>query len=44
MALFSNHRFHLQVLRENISVQDLGLKDFAQPVKMAHVQLGDKLM
>jgi hypothetical protein len=37
---FSSH----QVLRENISVQELGLKDFAQPVKMAHVQLGDKLM
>ncbi|XP_069697764.1 uncharacterized protein raw isoform X2 [Periplaneta americana] len=33
-----------KVLRENISVQDLGLKDFAQPVKMAHVQLGDKLI
>ncbi|GFG38849.1 hypothetical protein Cfor_02156, partial [Coptotermes formosanus] len=33
-----------KVLRENISVQELGLKDFAQPVKMAHVQLGDKLI
>ncbi|XP_066993493.1 uncharacterized protein raw isoform X2 [Anabrus simplex] len=33
-----------KVLRENISVQDLGLKDYAQPVKMAHVQLGDKLI
>lgn len=33
-----------QVLRENLSVQDLGLQDYAQPVKMAHVQLGDKLM
>lgn len=33
-----------KVLRDNISVQDLGLNDFAQPVKMAHVQLGDKLI
>ncbi|XP_021931040.1 uncharacterized protein LOC110835283 isoform X3 [Zootermopsis nevadensis] len=33
-----------KVLRENISVQELGLKDFAQPVKMAHVPLGDKLI
>ncbi|KAK7867197.1 hypothetical protein R5R35_008388 [Gryllus longicercus] len=33
-----------KVLRENISVQELGLKDYAQPVKMAHVQLGDKLI
>lgn len=34
----------VQILRENLSVQDLSLKDYAQPVKMAHVQLGDKLM
>ncbi|XP_046398279.1 uncharacterized protein LOC124165067 isoform X3 [Ischnura elegans] len=33
-----------KVLRENIGVQDLGLKDNAQPVKMGHVQLGDKLL
>lgn len=33
-----------KVLRENLSVQDLGLQDYAQPVKMAHVQLGDKLI
>ncbi|KAF4524587.1 hypothetical protein B566_EDAN008542 [Ephemera danica] len=33
-----------KVLRDNLSVQDLSLKDFAQPVKMAHVQLGDKLI
>ncbi|XP_059484258.1 uncharacterized protein LOC132201798 isoform X4 [Neocloeon triangulifer] len=33
-----------KILRENLSVQDLSLKDFAQPVKMAHVQLGDKLI
>ncbi|KAJ9600897.1 hypothetical protein L9F63_000940, partial [Diploptera punctata] len=32
-----------KVLRENISVQELGLKDFAQPVKMAHVQLSLRL-
>lgn len=33
-----------KVLRENIGVQDLGLKDNAQPVKMGHVQLADKLL
>jgi hypothetical protein len=39
-----NNFNNFQVLRDNLSVQDLSLKDFAQPVKMAHVQLGDKLM
>nr|CAD7595568.1 unnamed protein product [Timema genevievae] len=33
-----------KVLRDNIGVHELGLKDFAQPVKMAHVPLGDKLI
>ncbi|XP_063245171.1 uncharacterized protein LOC134546333 isoform X3 [Bacillus rossius redtenbacheri] len=33
-----------KVLRENISIHDLSLKDFVQPVKMAYVPLGDKLI
>jgi len=33
-----------KVLKENLSIEELGLKDQAQPVKLAHIQIGDKLI
>ena len=33
-----------KVLRENVPIEDLGLRDQAQPVRLAHVQIGDKLV
>ena len=33
-----------KVIRENLGVEDLGLKDFAQPVKHAQLQVGDKIV
>lgn len=31
-----------KVLQENLSIEELGLKDQAQPVRLAHIQIGDK--
>merc|ERR1712126_116306 len=33
-----------KVLKENLSIEELGLKDQAQPVRLAHIQIGDKLI
>lgn len=48
IPVFSDIHMALQctarMLREGISPQDLGLADHAQPVRMAHIQLGDKLI
>ncbi|TRY61726.1 hypothetical protein TCAL_11143 [Tigriopus californicus] len=33
-----------KVLKENRTIEDLGLKDQVQPVKLAHIQIGDKLV
>jgi len=33
-----------KVLKENLSIEELGLKDQAQPVRLAHIQIGDKLV
>jgi len=33
-----------KVLQENLSIEELGLKDQAQPVRLAHIQIGDKLI
>jgi len=33
-----------KVIRENLGVEELGLKDFAQPVKHAQLQVGDKIV
>lgn len=33
-----------KVLRENVPIEDLGLRDQAQPVRLAHIQIGDKLV
>ena len=33
-----------KVLKENLSIEELGLKDQAQPVRFAHIQIGDKLI
>lgn len=33
-----------KVVKENLSIRDLGLSDGAQPVKHAHLQVGDKLV
>jgi len=33
-----------KVLKENLSIEELGLKDHAQPVRLAHIQIGDKLI
>ena len=32
------------MIRENLGVEELGLKDFAQPVKHAQLQVGDKIV
>lgn len=36
--------FVLQIVREKIRPQDLKLSDLALPVKMGHLQIGNKLM
>lgn len=33
-----------KVLKENLAIEELGLADQAQPVRLAHVQIGDKLI
>jgi len=33
-----------KVLKENLNIEELGLKDQAQPVRLAHIQIGDKLV
>ena len=33
-----------KVLKENLSIEELGLKDQCQPVRLAHIQIGDKLI
>ena len=33
-----------KLIRENLGVEELGLKDFAQPVKHAQLQVGDKIV
>lgn len=33
-----------KVLKENLCIEELGLKDQAQPVRLAHIQIGDKLI
>jgi len=33
-----------KVLKENLCIEELGLKDQAQPVRLAHIQIGDKLV
>ena len=33
-----------KVIKENVLIEELGLKDNAQPVKLAHVQIGDILV
>lgn len=32
-----------KILREKLNLQDLAVTDFVQPVKMGHIQVGDKL-
>ena len=33
-----------KVIKESVAIEDLGLKDNAQPVKLAHIQIGDILV
>ena len=33
-----------KLIKENLGVEELGLKDCAQPVKHAHLQVGDKIV
>ena len=33
-----------KVIKEKVAIEDLGLKDNAQPVKLAHIQIGDVLV
>jgi len=33
-----------KVIKENLNIEELGLKDQAQPVRLAHIQIGDKLV
>lgn len=33
-----------KVLKENLGIEELGLKDDAQPVRLAHIHIGDKLI
>jgi len=33
-----------KVLKENLAIEELGLRDEAQPVRLAHIQIGDKLI
>jgi len=48
IPVFSNIKVALtcttKVLKENLSIEELGLKDQAQPVRLAHIQIGDKLI
>lgn len=48
IPVFNNIRVALtcttKVLKENLSIEELGLKDQAQPVRLAHIQIGDKLI
>ena len=48
IPVFNNIRVALncttKVLKENFSIEELGLKDHAQPVRLAHIQIGDKLI
>jgi len=48
IPVFSNIKVALacttKVLKENLSIEELGLKDHAQPVRLAHIQIGDKLI
>ena len=36
--------YFVKVLKENLAIEELGLKDEAQPVRLAHIQIGDKLI
>ena len=31
-------------MKENLGIEELGLKDDAQPVRLAHIHIGDKLI
>ncbi len=33
-----------KVIKKNVSIEELGLEDNARPVKLAHLQIGDKLV
>ena len=33
-----------KVIKENVAIEELGLDDNAKPVKLAHLQIGDKLV
>lgn len=33
-----------KVIRDNVAIEDLGPKDNVRPVRMAHIQIGDKLV
>jgi len=48
IPVFHNLRVALdcttKVLKENLNIEELGLKDQAQPVRLAHIQIGDKLI
>jgi len=48
IPVFNNIRVALncttKVLKENFSIEELGLKENAQPVRLAHIQIGDKLI
>jgi len=33
-----------KVIKENLNIEELGLKDQVQPVRLAHIQIGDKLV
>lgn len=48
IPVFNNIRVALscttKVLKENLCIEELGLKDQAQPVRLAHIQIGDKLI
>jgi len=48
IPVFSNINVALdcttRVIKENLSIEELGLKDEVQPVRLAHIQIGDKLV
>lgn len=33
-----------KVIKQKVAIEDLGLKDNVQPVKLAHIQIGDILV
>jgi len=33
-----------KVIKQNVCIRDFGLKDSVQPVKFAHIQIGDSLV